>query len=183
VNAAPHRPSGRDRKVIDPGTDPADTPNNFLLRSLTTARSSDHDFRGTVLSGIACSPPVSLFDVSMISRCCSCCSRPFHEVTRRTANTSVPARSCRRVRAVDGEAGEIPNGRARESNAPARRVLRRALRGTTRPIGRDARYRLRCRVRSIAHGHGRYRRSVLFLGYAHHSPPPSPLRRYRGELT
>lgn len=56
----PHRPSGSDRKVIEPGTDPADTPDSFLLRSLTTARSSDQDFRGTVLSGTACSPVDSL---------------------------------------------------------------------------------------------------------------------------
>lgn len=53
---------------MEPGTDPADTPDSFLRRSLTTALSSDQDFRGTVLSGAACSPAASLLDVSMISR-------------------------------------------------------------------------------------------------------------------
>lgn len=89
-----HRPSGSERKVIDPGTEPADTPDNFLLRSLTTVRSSDQDFRGTVLSGVACcSPPASLLPlvVSIFSiRCC----RAFREVIRRPADTSA-AVSCR----------------------------------------------------------------------------------------
>lgn len=67
-----HRPSGRDRKVMDPGTDPADTPDSFLLRSLTTARSSDQDFRGTVLSGAVCSLPGSLLDISIFSTRYSC---------------------------------------------------------------------------------------------------------------
>lgn len=53
---------------MEPGTDPADTPDSFRLRSLTTARSSDQDFRGTVLSGTGCwsAPESLLMDVSII---------------------------------------------------------------------------------------------------------------------
>jgi len=78
------------------GTDPADTPDSFLLRSLTTARSSDQDFRGTVLSGKACSPADSLLVVSIFF---IRCRRLFREVIRPPASTSaaVSARSCRRV--------------------------------------------------------------------------------------
>lgn len=96
MNEFAHRPSGSERKVIDPGTEPADTPDNFLLRSLTTVRSSDQDFRGTVLSGVACcSPPNSLLPlvVSIFSiRCC----RAFREVIRRPADTTA-AVSCRKM--------------------------------------------------------------------------------------
>lgn len=106
-----HRPSGRDRKVMDPGTDPADTPDSFLLRSLTTARNSYQDFRGTVLSGAVCSFAVSLPDVSIFSTRCSCCCRLFREVIRRPTSTSatVPARSCRHVDTLPGESESAEN--------------------------------------------------------------------------
>lgn len=75
---------------MDPGTDPADTPDSFRLRSLTTALSSDQDLRGTVLSGIGCCSSPSL-QVSMFSRYC----RPFREVIRTTGASTTSARlSC-----------------------------------------------------------------------------------------
>lgn len=43
-----YRPSGKDRNVTDPGTEPA--PDNFLRRSLTTLLSSDQLFRITVVT-------------------------------------------------------------------------------------------------------------------------------------
>lgn len=52
-----YRPSGKDRKVIDPGTETANTPNNFLRRSLTTPLSSDQVFRVTAVTDGVRSPP------------------------------------------------------------------------------------------------------------------------------
>lgn len=43
-------PSGNDRNVIDPGTEPADTPDNFLRRSPTTLLRSDQLFLVTAVS-------------------------------------------------------------------------------------------------------------------------------------
>jgi len=121
---------------MEPGTDPADTPDSFLLRSLTTARSSDQDFRGTVLSGTACSPADSLLMVSIFS---IRCRRPFREVIRTPASTSAAVwarQSCRRGRVPKADAGTpstdrfhnrvtaVTESRARQSTDDTQDVLR-----------------------------------------------------------
>lgn len=175
------------------GTDPADTPDSFLLRSPTTERSSDQDFRGTVLSGTACSPTDSLPVVSIFS---IRCRRPFREVIRPPASTSaaVSARSCRRERvpgAVCDRCGCTRVRRAGTPNTTTGRFRDRVTYGGPRTTVHGPRAirktLLRARPRTAADGRRRDERAsrrererdILFLGYA----PSAATAADRGSLS